>query len=201
MQLPSFQKILSEWFPRGTARMLCWLLLFVPFALYFLIGWGQLLDRPPALDVGVVTVAAALGGLVLNAGTNLSGTKRKETIQVAQKFIAVVILMIIFLPALHFVELMGSIDINTFQPDSMEAWVRGFFFWIAAISFYVGISLFIIALVDLVYAMIGIDSIETSPGGDHGVSVQDGSCDTGANSDVQNLAHEGILAGNDDGKD
>lgn len=147
--------------------MLCWVVFFVPFVLYFLIGPGDVLDRPPTLDVGVVTVAVALGGLVLNAGTNLKGSKRKETIQVAQKFIAVVILMIIFLPALHFVELMDGIDLNEFQPDSAEAWVRGFFFWIGAISFYAGISWFIIALVDLVYAMIDMDSTDNSPGGDH----------------------------------
>ena len=87
-----------------------------------------MLDRPPGLDVGVITVAAALGGLVLNAGLNLTGSKRKGTVQVAQKFIAVVILMIIFLPALHFVELMNGIDLNSFKPDSLEAWVRGFSF-------------------------------------------------------------------------
>ena len=173
---------------------------FLPFALYFLIGWDQLLDHPPTLDVGIVTVAAALGGLVLNAGTNLKGSKRKETIQVAQKFIAVVVLMIIFLPALHFVELMGSIDVNEFQPDSAEAWVLGFFFWIGAISFYAGISLFIVALVDLVYAMIDMDKIENASGGDNGVSVQNGSCDTASNSDIQDPKHEGNLTGNDDCK-
>ena len=108
MRLPPFQDILRAWLPRATARLLCWVVFFLPFALYFLIGWDQLLDRPPTLDVGIVTVAAALGGLVLNAGTNLKGSKRKETIQVVQKFIAVVVLMIIFLPALHFVELMGK---------------------------------------------------------------------------------------------
>ena len=80
-----------------------------------------MVERPPALDVGVVTVAAALGGLVLNAGLNLTGSKRKETVQVAQKFIAVVILMIIFLPALHFVELMNRINLNSLKPDSIEA--------------------------------------------------------------------------------
>ena len=116
------------------------------------VDWG--------LDVGVVAVAAALGGLVLNAGLNLTGTKRKETVQVAQKFIAVVILMVIFLPALHFVDLMDGIDLNSFEPASMEAWLRGFFFWLGAISFYVGIGLFIVALVDLVYAMIGIENVE-----------------------------------------
>ena len=132
----------------------------MPFAFYFLIGWDRLLDRPPTLDVGIVTVAAALGGLVLNAGTNLKGSKRKETIEVAQKFIAVVVLMIIFLPALHFVELIGGIDINKFQPENAEAWARGFFFWVGAISFYLGISIFIIALVDLVYAMIGMEDVD-----------------------------------------
>ena len=201
MQLPSFQNILKAWLPRGTARMLCWLFFFVPFALYFLVGWGQLLDRPLALDVGVVTVAAALGGLVLNAGLNLTGSKRKETVQVAQKFIAVVILIIIFLPALHFVELMGSIDLDSFQPDSAEAWVRGLFFWIGAISFYVGISLFIIALVDLVYAMIGIERIEHAPRGDHGVSGQNIPCQTDSDSEVQDLTHEGVMTGNDNGKE
>ena len=190
MQLPPFRDILKAWFPRGTARILCWVVFFLPFALYFLIGWDQLLDRPPTLDVGIVTVAAALGGLVLNAGTNLKGSKRKETIQVAQKFIAVVVLMIIFLPALHFVELMGSIDVNEFQPDSAEAWVRGFFFWIGAISFYAGISLFIVALVDLVYAMIDMDKIENASGGDNGVSAQN----------IQDPKREGNLTGNDDCK-
>ena len=161
--MPSFfQKALDTWLNRWTMRMVCWLLFFVPFALYFLIGLGQLLESPPGLDVWVVTVSAALGGLVLNAGLNLTGSKRKETVQVAQKFIAVVILMIIFLPALHFVVLVNGIDLNSFKPGSLEAWVRGFFFWVGAISFYVGISSFIIALVDLVYAMIGIEIAESA---------------------------------------
>ena len=119
---------------------------------------------------------------------------------VAQKFIAVVILMIIFLPALHFVELLGGIDTGAFQPDSAEAWGRGFFFWIGAISFYGGISLFMIALVDLVYAMVGIDNIEDSSDGDPGTSVRKGTCDTGSDSDVRDPEHESIQAGDENGK-
>lgn len=150
-------------------RKICLVLFFIPFILYFLIGWGQLLDRPPALDVGVVTISAALGGLVLNAGLNLTGFKRKETVQVAQKFIAVVILMIIFLPALHFVELMNGIDLDSFEPNSFGAWVRAFFFWVGALSFYVGIGLFIVALVDLAYAMIGMENMgDASEGNEEG---------------------------------
>lgn len=50
MQLPPFQDILKAWFPWGTARILCWVVFFLPFALYFLIGWDQLPTphrRPP----------------------------------------------------------------------------------------------------------------------------------------------------------
>ena len=109
--------------------------------------------------------------------------------------------MIIFLPALHFVELMDGIELDSFQPDSREAWVRGFFFWVGAISFYAGISLFIVALADLVYAMLGIDRIEHALGGVHEDSVQNDACDTGSNSDVQDLTHEGTMTGNDNSKE
>ena len=139
--------------------MLCWFLFLLPFSLYVLLELDQLLDRPHTFDLGIVTVAAALGGLVLNAGVNLDGPKGKELIRVAQEFIAVVILMITFLPALHFVELMGGIQLISFEPDSIGAWARGFFFWTGVVSFYLAISLFIIALVDLVYAMVGIESV------------------------------------------
>ena len=116
-------------------------------------------DRPVGFDVGIVTVSAALGGILLNAGVNLRGPKRKETIQVAQKFLAVVILAVITIPVIYFVEEI-SIDISSFEPDSLEAWVRGFYFWPAAISFYASILLFIIALVDVVYALSGVDRTE-----------------------------------------
>ena len=152
-------------------RALSLLILYVPFAFYYLSGLGQLLDRPPALDVGVITVAVALGGLVLNAGLSLTGPKRKETVEVARKFIAVVILMVILLPALHFVTLMGGISISSFEPDSTEAWVRGLFFWLGAISFYLGIALFIIAMVDLAYAMRGIEIVEDSSADPHKLNI------------------------------
>lgn len=188
----SFENILKSWPSRGTARMVCWLLLFVPFALYFLVGSNESLGLPQTLDVEIVIVAAALGGLVLNASLNLESSKRKETIRVAQKFIAVVILMIIFLPVLHVVELMKGIDLSSFEPDSMEAWVRGFFFWLGAISFYVGISLFIIALVDLVYAMIGLEGVKSAFMRHGEVPDPSDSCDKGSNRDIEHLTSEDV---------
>ena len=56
--------------------------------------------------------------------------------------------------------LLGGIELCSFEPFGVVNWVRGFFFLIAALSFCVGVSLFIIALVDLAYAMIGITNAE-----------------------------------------
>ena len=125
------------------------------FSIYFLTG-GEIKSAPATLEVGIIAVAAALGGLVLNAGLNLGGQKRREFILVAQKFIAVVILMLIFLPAFHFVTIAGGIDVNSFEPGNPTAWSRGVMFWISAASFTVGAVLFVIALVDLVYAVLGL---------------------------------------------
>ena len=197
MQLPSLWELLRALLPRGTVGVVCWALFFLPFVFYFLTGPGALSNRPAALDVGIVGVSAALGGLVLNAGLNLKGSKRKETVQVAQKFISVVILMIIFLPALHFVELMDGIDTSSVQLDSLESWARGFFFWVGAISFFLGISLFIVALADLVYAMLGIDRPEHASGEAYGDSGQDSPSDVETDSVEQEPRREGILNKND----
>ena len=160
---PFFQSVQDELFSgRGLVRAICWIFFFVPYSVYLLRGSAQFLDLPLSFELGIATVSAALGGLFLSAGLNLRGPKRLETIRVAQKFMTVAVLMIIFLPTLHFVELMNGININSFQPDELEGWVRGFFFGIATISFYGGVSVFIIALVDLIYAMIGIGNVDYS---------------------------------------
>lgn len=155
-RLPWFISVLCVSRIQWVTRWLCFTVFFPPLCYYFLFGWPELQNRSQTLEVGLVTIAAALGGLVLNAGVNLKGRKRRETILVAQEFIAVVILMIFFVPSLYFVELMDGIDTNSFEPGSSEAWVRGTYFWIAAASFFGGIILFIFALVDLVFAMGGI---------------------------------------------
>ena len=137
-------------------RMLFFAFFFPPLAYYLLFEWIPLQDRPQGLDLGVATVAAALGGLVLNAGLNLKGCKRKETILVAQKFIVVVIMMILFVPTLYFVELLDGVDTNVVEPDRLLAGTRAVFLWLAAILFYGGIILFLFTLVDLAFAMVGI---------------------------------------------
>lgn len=140
---------------RPVVTILSWLVFFPVFSLYFLTG-DEVKSVPATLEVGVIAVAAALGGLVLNAGLNLCGEKRTEFLLVAQKFVAVVILMTIFLPTLHILDLAGGMDLSSFEPGKADAWFRGALFLVAAVSFYAGVSYFVIALVDLAYAMGGI---------------------------------------------
>jgi len=140
---------------RPVVRILCWFVFFPVFSLYFLTG-DEVKSVPATLEVGVIAVAAALGGLVLNAGLNLCGERRIEFLLVAQKFIAVVILMTIFLPTLHILNLAGGMDFNSFEPGEADAWFRGALLLVAAVSFYAGVSYFVIALVDLAYTMGGI---------------------------------------------
>ena len=70
---------------RPTARALCWFVFFLVICPY-LLSPERMGDIPPALEFGVVGIAAALGGLVLNAGlsSGVSCKKRREFIAVAQ---------------------------------------------------------------------------------------------------------------------
>ena len=143
-------------------RIFCLLIFFPVFSIYFLTG-GEVRSVPATLEVGVIAVSAALGGLVLNAGLNRGGERGREFIPVAQKFIAVVILMLIFLPTVHIVGLEGDIDVSSFEPTDPAAWVRGVTFWVAAACFYAGTGLFVTALVDLAYAVFGLGGTENEP--------------------------------------
>lgn len=142
-------------------RLICFLTFFPVFSIYFLTG-GEVRSVPATLEVGVIAVSVALGGLVLNAGLNRDAERGRDFIPVAQKFIAVVILMLIFLPTVHIVGMGGDIDVSSFEPVDPAAWVRGVTFWTAAASFYAGTGLFVIALVDLAYAVFGLGGTENA---------------------------------------
>ena len=105
----------------------------------------------------------------------------RELILVAQKFIGVVILMVIFVPTMRFVGLAGGIE--TFEPGRLDTWGLGMMFWIAATSVFTGASLFIVALVDLVYAMVGIGGIGDASSRKCESPDQNGPCDGCADSD------------------
>ena len=167
---------------RLTMRVLCWLVFFPAVSVYFL-DMDRIGDIPPALGFGVVGIAAALGGLVLNAGLS-SGVSceslRREFIAVAQKFIVVVLLGIIFPPIMVFVDFLGGVELASFEPGDPSWWVLWPLSLIGMFSFFAGVSLFIVALVDLVCAMMGLgkSSCECKSSG------MDGSCDARTDADA-----------------
>ena len=167
---------------RLTTRVVCWLVFFPVVSVYFL-DMDRIGDIPPALEFGAVGIAAALGGLVLNAGVS-SGVSceslRREFIAVAQKFIVVVILGIIFPPIMLFVDFFGGGDIASFEPGDPSWWVRWPLLLFGMFSFFAGVSIFIVALVDLVYAMMGLDKSSSRCKS----SGKGGSCDARTDADA-----------------
>ena len=166
---------------RLMVRVLCGFVFFPMFVVY-LLSPDRMGDVPPALEFGVVVIAAALGGLVLNAGlsSGVSCKQRREFIAVAQKFIVVVILGIVFPPIVWFVSFFGGVDITLLEPGSSSGWALWILLWIGVSSFFVGVSLFIVALVDLVYAMMGLGKA----GCGCKSSGRDGSCDACMDADA-----------------
>ena len=140
-------------------KLLCLLILFPLFSSYFLTG-GEAGSVPATLQAGFITVALALGGLVFNAGLNLDGESGRELILVGQKFIAAVILVLIFSATVHIVGIAENIDVSSFEPGDLTAWGRGVTFWVATTSFSAGVGLFVIALVDLAYSVFGLGGKE-----------------------------------------
>ena len=167
---------------RPTVRGVCGFVFFLVISVY-LLSSDSIGDIPPALEFGVVGIAAALGGLVLNAGLS-SGlpceSLRREFIAVAQKFIVVVILGIIFPPIMLFVDSAGGVDLMSFEPGDSSWWVLGPLLLFGMFSFFAGVSIFIVALVDLVYAMMRLG--KSSCGGK--ASGKGGSCDARPDADA-----------------
>ena len=166
---------------RPTVRGVCGFAFFLVMCVY-LLSSDSIGDIPPALEFGVVGIAAALGGLVLNAGLSSSvscESLRREFIAVAQKFIVVVILGIVFPPIMLFVDFLGGVDITSLETGDSSLWVLGPLLF-GMFSFFAGVSLFIVALVDLVYAMmdLGKSSCRCKSSG------MDGSCEARTDADA-----------------
>ena len=166
---------------RPKVRGLCWVVFFPGICAYILSS-DSIGDIPGTLGFGVATIAAALGGLVLNAGLSSSvscESLRQEFIAVAQKFIVVVILGIIFPPIVWFVDFLGGVDIASFEPGNPSWWMLWPLLLFGMFSFFAGVSIFIVALVDLVYAMMRLGKSRCGCKS----SGRDGSCDARPDAD------------------
>jgi len=119
------------------------------FALYVLIPNPQV-ALPAGLQFNVIIISATLGGLVLAGASNhrITDETHDRLMSVAQKLIASTLLFLIFTVFLFWVDFAGGINVNAFDLSG-EGIMRGILFYSGAISFYVGIFLFSLSLIDL----------------------------------------------------
>jgi hypothetical protein len=126
------------------------------FALYVLIP-NPKVTVPSGLQFNVIVTSATLGGLVLAGASNrrIPRKTHNKFMSVAKKLIYATILFLVFTVLLFWTESTGGIDTNTLD-ISREGIIRGVFFYGGALSFYAGIFLFSIALIDLALAIRNI---------------------------------------------
>ncbi len=124
----------------------------IPFVFYLLAGGQE--KTSSVLDFNIIVIAPTLGGLIFAGAGNrrIKNVARMELISVVKKFIVVTVLFIMFRSLAFTVDLTGGIDVNIFDWTTMGIF-RGVSFWTAATFFYVGVFLFLLALVDLVLSL------------------------------------------------
>lgn len=165
LRFPSLKKGIGEGKskPRSRYRLLANLFLYflfsIPFSIYVLKG----LPTQPFSNVenlSIIGISLVLAGLSFAASSipPITSRKRVEFICVAQKFIGVTILFLLFIPSISMVDALHGIDINSISLLDPAAWWRGIFFWISVPCFYGAIFLFLLGISDLVFALSDLGS-------------------------------------------
>ena len=140
--------------PKRTLAHYCcivgvWVLLFLPFATFNLIN--TVVPNNPLAQFSVFAVAPILGGLALAAAAGFREAGRTRPGSSGAKYMVVTALFIVFFPHILIVGSAPPIDIYSLELSRVGL-VSGFFFWLAISSFLLGLSLFLVALVDLIFA-------------------------------------------------
>jgi len=160
-KFPSLKRVIGEGKSKKRPRyrygvnLLLFFLFLAPFSIYVL----ESLQPKPLYDVvnlSIIGISLALAGLSFAASSisPMTAEKRVELICVAQKFIGVTILFLLFIPLIYMIDaLYGGIDINAVSFLDPTAWLRGIFFWIAAPCFYGAVVLFLLGVSDLIFAL------------------------------------------------
>jgi|WetSurMetagenome_2_1015567.scaffolds.fasta_scaffold07412_2 hypothetical protein len=108
----------------------------------------------PVTQFSLVAISPTLGGLVLTAsnGKTIKRQLRNRLVAIAQKLILVTILLILFSALIVFSDIFGGIELT--NPElSFNGISRWLIFWGATWSFFIGVYLFLLSLVDLVYTL------------------------------------------------
>ena len=133
-------------------RIIFPLIFMIPLVFYLLLGSSK--PMPAGLEFNVIIIAPTLGGLVLAGATNSRIKKRayNELMSVAQKLIVATVLFIIFVSLFFTVQLAGDIKTDSLDFSPMGGF-RYFCFYGSVFSFYAGSLLFLLGIIDLVFAL------------------------------------------------
>ena len=173
---PSFKKIFGEGKLKKRRRLhlivisLSIMIFLLPFVLLYINGLQIQPDQiPPVAQLSVIGISIGLAGITLTASriSNITPEKRLELICVSQKFITATVLFIFFVAAINMIDnALNGIDVNSFSTTNLSNitnWYRGILFYLSVPSFYVGLILFLVGLVDLVFAFLDLDTRPTVP--------------------------------------
>jgi hypothetical protein len=133
------------------------MILIIPLVIYETLNNVNTIQTIEPLSI--LVVSPTLGGLVLAFTALTTKIKKVDLFAVAQKFIITAIMFVIFTPSMYLVEFL---KINPAIPDMSNPSINiigGIYFWIATPAFYIGIILFLWALIDLVFALLDIAGI------------------------------------------
>lgn len=166
LRFPSLKKGIGEGKSKTRPRYRYWVNLFlyllfsVPFSLYVLKSLGPTQPFSNVENLSVIGISLALAGLSFAASSipPITSRTRVEFVCVAQKFVAVTFLSLIFIPSISMVDALHGIDINSTAFLNSTAWWRGTFFWIAATCFYSAVFLFLLGVSDLIFALSDLGS-------------------------------------------
>lgn len=165
---PYFKRVLGEGRTKNRSRfrtifnLLSLIVVFLPTSLYILKSLipGQL---PASANISLIALSLSLAGLSFSAiSDKIKVDDRIQLLCVAQKFILVVVLFIIFIPFIYLVDQppFNGININSFvwPPDTIS-FTRGLLFWIATPCYYVGIILFWFGISDFLVTLANLNFI------------------------------------------
>lgn len=158
---PTIQKVIGEDRSRKRSALhsslvpAVWLLYFPALSFYVLIS--GVINTNPAAQSLILLIAPVLGGLAFNAATGPGLEDKEELLCAAQKFIMATIFFLFFLPLFYVAGDLLKVDPASWEWTSVSDY-RAVLFWAAAVGFFGGISLFIVGLVDLVFALVGLRS-------------------------------------------
>ena len=165
LRAPAFKRLIGEGKTNHKRSRMYWVLasvsvfiLVIPVGVYLL---KSLAPQPiqPVQQLSVIAISlsfSAISFALASIRTN-KRQKRIELICVGQKFVLATILFILFAPFIDMIDKsLGGINVNTLDLLHPNSWFRGVAFYLAAVWFYGGVSLFFFGVIDMLRAFVSL---------------------------------------------